>query len=741
MGTRLPLVVLVVGLAVALVGPGPLRDAEAFLEPGAVFRGAALVAALAALRGLVAAWRSPEADGGGEAWGWFSLAILGQAATWMLVKAGPVVSYQHFRTSQLEDPVGVWAAAVFGLQVVLVLGHLVGPRRALVSRGLARLGFLPLLLIAGGLFVVGAKPSVDLGVFGLELAFAFLVQFVQCVTVVLAVSSLSEVGIDRWRARFDRILGGDGSGRNSVPEPGGLDRFAIGLALAVTGIAIVLAWTSYQRHPHVPDEVVYLTHARYLAEGFLELPMPEPYGAFDIDLMLPVPERGVWYCPVPPGWPLALAVGAFFDAAWLVNPCLTGIDVLLVYLLARELFSRRRARVLTLLLCASPWFLFMGMNFMTHQWTFCCALLGALGIARARRRASLLDGTLAGLATGMVSLIRPLEGFGVAMLLGLWSLGLGGRRIRPGATVALVLGAVFVGVLGLLYNQRMTGSPMNFPIMEYCDVTYGPGTNSLGFGPEKGLGWPGLDPYPGHDLKDAVLNADFNVFAIGTELLGWGVSSWILVLALLATGGVRRGDKKWLMAVLTFVVLNSFYWFSGGPDFGGRYWYLILLPCLILSLRGMERVAECLGDDPRSRTRVELFVALSATIALLAFVPWRAIDKYHHYRGMRPDVRELALESGFGQDVVFISGARHPDYASAAIENPVVIEPGAEGPLYAWLHEDGELEEDEQIAEVMKHYPGRGVWILDGPSVTGRGFEIRRRPGDIPEEPEDGSGE
>ena len=44
-----------------------------------------------------------------------------------------------------------------------------------------------------------------------------------------------------------------------------------------------------------------------------------------------------------------------------------------------------------------------------------------------------------------------------------------------------------------------------------------------------------------------------------------------------------------MLAVIAVIVgLHCFYWFSGGPDFGARYWYLVLIPCIVLAVRGLD---------------------------------------------------------------------------------------------------------------------------------------------------------
>jgi hypothetical protein len=104
-------------------------------------------------------------------------------------------------------------------------------------------------------------------------------------------------------------------------EPRGVDGLAVLAALWVTVLAAVLSLTAYQRHPHVADEVGYLYHARYFAEGVLTMPTPPVPEAFDIDLMHYEEDR--WYSPVPPAWPAMLALGALLGAPWLVNRVVT----------------------------------------------------------------------------------------------------------------------------------------------------------------------------------------------------------------------------------------------------------------------------------------------------------------------------------------------------------------------------------------------------------------------------------
>ena len=248
----------------------------------------------------------------------------------------------------------------------------------------------------------------------------------------------------------------------------------------------------------------------------------------------------------------------------------------------------------------------MSMNFMTHTFTLFCALLATWALERARRTSRIGWAALSGGVIGVVSLTRPLEGLAVAAVLGLWTLTFPGLRTKIKILAPLTLCTAAVGALVLPYNQYLTGSPTTFPIMHYIDQHHPPGSNSMGFGPEKGLGWTALDPFPGHDLKDILINIDFNVHLLNLEAFGWGAGSLCLraLARVLRTG--RNGREAWMLGAIAVVVgLHSFYWYSGGPDFGARYWYLVIGPFLVLTARGVFRLADQLAGPLGDSSQAE----------------------------------------------------------------------------------------------------------------------------------------
>lgn len=648
----------------------------------------------------------------GPAGAWLGLLITGQAAALSLVDAGTRLHYQHFAPWSALVETSPAAVTVLAAQVLLVAVGLARRRHALVTWCGRSFGKAGASMIVAAFVLLSATVSADGSRYAGELVLATLVQAVALGNVVLVVTAVPESAAEGLSIRLSYLLGAEAE--NSRPQA---DRFSIACALAVTAAAAVLCVAVYERHPHVQDEVKYLYQARYYAAGMLAMPAPPVPEAFEM-FLLEVGPRG-WFSVIPPGWAMVLALGQLAGAVWLVNPALAGLNVLLAYTLLWRLYDRRTARLSLLLLCASPWYLFLGMSFMPHMVTLTCLLISALGVLKARDTGSWAPAAAGGAAVGFLSLVRQLDGFVVAVVLGLWAVGVGGRRLRPTGIVALAAGTALVAGLTLPYNWYFTGQATKFPIMAHTDRLFGENANAYGFGADRGMGWA-IDPFPGHGLRDALVNTNLNATVTNVELFGWASGSLLFVYFLVFAKGLRGSD--WLMAALALAVFVAYFfnYFSGGPDFGARYWFLMILPGVALTARGIGAVDEATGDRGVAGSRGTVAALVLSAIALVVFVPWRAVDKYYHYLDMRPDIVKLAGDAGFGRSLVLIRGPEFPDYASAAAHNPIDLD--SDAPIYA--RDLG----PEVRARLREAFGDRPVWMVEGPTVTGDGYRITGGP-------------
>lgn len=684
------------------------RDSEGFFIGTVCFPISASVALILLGWGIVGRFR--------EFVFWLVLGLVGQAAALQMIEAGKIVRYQHYKPFvRILAETQPLILIFFFFQIVIVLVAFIRHAKGIRDWLTSRFNVWQILGIGLVFNLFAATVSLQIPRYLSELSFAAFIQSVNLMNIILLVMAFPEEALPNLKERIERLLGN--SENEETSRGGSLDRFAGVVALWVIVLSATLNLFSYGRHPHVADEVVYLYHARFLANGTLTTTAPPVPEAFDVYLMQFDGDQ--WYPSPPPGWPALLAVGELAGAPWLVNPILAGINILLIYVLLNELYSRRVARIAILLLSLSPWFIFMAMNFMTHTFTLTCALCAWLGVIWSRKTGRARWALLGGSFIGILSLIRPLEGLIIALLCGFWAIGIGGKRLKFTSLVGLTLGTAFVGAVVFPYNQALTGDPTIFPINAYTDLRFGPNANAYGFGPDRGMGWP-IDPNLGHSPLDGLINANLNIFSTNNELFGWSTGSLLLMTIFLFSRRFHKVDYLMMAVIVAIFGVYFFYYFSGGPDFGARYWYLMLLPLLVLTVRGIQNMEGLFSDKGSppglNSARVLLAVLFLSLFAFINYFPWRAIDKYFHYLGMRPDIRYLAQEYDFGKSLVLVKGVGHPDYASVAVYNPLDLQ--SDVPIYVWDRGP------EVSAQIVSAYSDRPVWIVEGPTITGQGYQV-----------------
>jgi 4-amino-4-deoxy-L-arabinose transferase-like glycosyltransferase len=678
----------------ALVAPvlaGGLRTADGFPTPFAAFLLAVGLAFLGL--GLAAGTRwQPTA-------GFIALALVTQASLLQMIDAGPFLRVQHLASIRLllTSPRGLYLVVLaVNTVVLLVLARRV---RTSLLRDLwqALRGYAWLVVAAGWLFASAIVMLDSPRQYAAEVAVASWAAGLSLLDLTLA-ASLAPRTTAWWLASFLGRL----RARPWI------------VAAWTTGACILVSVVVYDRIPKMVDEVQFLFMGKYLSRGLLYLPSPPDQAAFQ--MYHAIDDGQKWYGISPPGWPAALAIGVRLGWPWIVNPLLAGAAILLTYRLLATLYSPATAVATIALLSLSPQVLFLSASFMPHAFALVCALVACLGMVTPRRPVAW--GVAAGVGLGLLAMTRPLEAVLVGTTLGIWTLTRLDRR-AVARLAAVAAGSLPFGVLALAYNRTLTGSATYDPLTKSFDENYYPGSNRLGFGPDVGnVGWGlNLDPLPGHGLPDLILNANQNAYMLNFELFGWGFGSLLLAAIFVCFG--RRARADWLFLGLAVAVVSSYslYWFSGGPDYGARYWYQAVVPAAVLSVRGLEALARRLRDRgaPALRTaRLPLVVALASAVGFVTVVPWRATDKYHQYDGVRPDIRTLNREHHFGRSVVIVQDRIRkpwPDYGSAAIFNPPTLD--GDTPIYVRGVDPAGL------ARVLQHFADRPVWFVAGPSITG----------------------
>ncbi len=643
-----------------------------------------------------------------------ALAVAGHAATLALIDAPPYAVFQHYPPWQRLLDAPLLALVVVGIQAAVCVASGYRARRAIAGTVRQLAPALTLLALAGVLIFSSAVPTESAGRFFGEIVLSCGLMALAGLNLLLAARALP-VPIAAWLpgALADRIA----MSRDDTPRRWDR-RLPLVIAVWVFAASAMISILVFERVPHIDDEGAYLFQAKYMVTGALWLPRPPDPESFGVAHLIVDGDK--WYSKFFPGWPALLTIGVAVGAPWLINPLLAAVSILLTHHLIRRLYDRRTAHAVVLLLGASPWLLFLSGSLMAHATSLCWLLLALVAVEHQRGRPAGGWSLLAGAALGLIFLTRPFDAALVGPVVALWALGFGRARLSVPSLGLTAAAAAIVASGYLAYNRTVTGDAFLAPHTLWSEHLFGANSDVLGFGETVGIPlWRNADPLPGHGPADVLLNSNKNFFLINFELFGWAFGSLALACLAFQPGGLRRHDALMLAMLVAIVGGHVFYWAPGGPDFGARYWYLLIVPLTVLTVRGIEvAIARLARPDTRPVVagRVLGLVALASLSAILTVLPWRALTKYHRYRDIGRDIHVLTERQGISNALVFVRSPLRSDYQAAFVFNPRNHqEPGN---IFA-----RELDE-ARAAKVLAHFPTRPVWIIGRGPDPGSGLTI-----------------
>jgi hypothetical protein len=387
--------------------------------------------------------------------------------------------------------------------------------------------------------------------------------------------------------------------------------FVVAVPLLVLVVSCLISWLVYGHVPRIHDNVAQVFQARLFSQGKLFAASPQLPQFFD--LMLTVND-GRWYSQYPPGHPLLLTLGVLVGLPWLVNPLLGALTVLVIYYLGRELYDERTARLGTLLAALSPFLMLMSSQFMNHASSLFFTCLFMLGYARAvKPNGRLRHALLAGLALGMVLLVRPYTALLVAVPFALDAVIRVFRSRHLGRFVLIALGVGFMAGVLMLYNKLTGGNPFELGYV----TRYGPG-HGLGFGRS---GW-GQQTYA---LAKAFAATALDLNAVNRYLFEFPIPGLLFIALLFAARQARRNDYLLLGVFASLVVGHFFYWWHD-LLFGPRWEYEAIPALVLLSARGLRAIPDFRRDglhlDPQpSRNRLARLLVLCCLSLLAVGLP------------------------------------------------------------------------------------------------------------------------
>lgn len=482
------------------------------------------------------------------------------------------------------------------------------------------------------------------------------------------------------------------------------------LVVALVGGAVAL-WAKAVLFPEMSwnrDEPVYLWQMEVLRDGRLAAPdrgFPSLFLPW-----LSAARDGELFGQYTPGWPVALLVARMLTGtATAALPAAAALCVAGTYSLAFELLRRRDVAVVAaVLMVASPIFALQSGVYLAYIFSLGLGLLASASVlsgVRRRRWARLL---LGGALLGWVFLTRPFDALLWGAVLALYVLWTERRRWRTTVLqLAAVVGAALPFVVaGLLYNRRLTGSLLEFPmsVKDPLDV--------FGFGRRRLA--PSFAPVD-YGIRTALRASAKNAFFFPWFLVGTYIG-----LAVAAIAAVRwwRRPNTWLLlgigvafsvAYLPFwgTYLSSLFSRVSGPI------YLVPLyaPLCIL-------VAALLVEWHARRPR---WAAGLAVLLLVATIPaaWDRFSLNRDISRSQAPWRE-SLEVVQDPSLVLVADSTYVLYANPFGAN----RPDLTGPrLFA-------VPNDPAVLDLIAEHPERAVY-LQAADVPSQELGPRDPPADL----------
>ncbi|MEI6634008.1 MAG: glycosyltransferase family 39 protein [Chlamydiota bacterium] len=468
--------------------------------------------------------------------------------------------------------------------------------------------------------------------------------------------------------------------------------------------------------PHVQDSVVYNFQARTLARGALYSPAPPVPEAFGFDFL--IVKDGKWFGQYPWGHPFLLMFGHLLHRPWIIPPLVGASVLVLIYLIARELFSRETAALSALLALSSPFFQINASNFMSHNSASFYLALGVLFLVKAPRAPrpsrQALYGFLSGVALGALFNTRPLHAIpALALTGGMFLYYVLARRVRLRALFAFSAGALLLLAFFLYGNYAVMGNAFDIP---YRLV----GNDAGFFGDRNPLG-----------LALSHYYASLTLFVM--VVFGWPpvyTSAFFLAFVLCAK---KKAENVYLLLLLAGVTgANLFYTLMASPGhmYGPRFMYEVFPLFVIMSACGWDSarrlfedgIAACARSFPL-RARVLSWLAHAVFLALPAMLVFGAQQKWlsrsdalFDFAFMPPNIYGM---KGFN----YISGAMIEKVRSQGIHHAVIFVEDREpdwwyyGALFTlnspFLDSDIIVARDRGDAEnrrVIAAFPGRALY-------------------------------
>jgi hypothetical protein len=375
------------------------------------------------------------------------------------------------------------------------------------------------------------------------------------------------------------------------------------------------------------DEAAHLFQAKVFAAGELSAPVPS---ISDPERFFPsrhlIMENGKWFCQYPPFHSVLMVPFVWFDLTALLGPMEGVLSLIGLFMLIRLWTNDRIAKLTTLLLLLSPFFIFMTSTHMAHNSNLMLVTWSLYFLSIFWKHDRYIFTFISGFLLGLSLMTKPypIVIWGIFLSIVLASRGRRGFK----ALLGLALGSILPVAGFLALNWYYTGNPLK---TTYQLARAG---RLIGFGPDKA--WFPVYGDCDHTVWRGIKNGIRQVASGATTLFGWPLLS---LVPLAASVGLWRKDRRilWLFLPLPamFILLLPHAW--PAMIYGPRHYFTFLPIILFLSVMGMIFIFRAARARWGERGGNFFFLILAGLFGITLFLylpeeirfksgPWLTVD-------------------------------------------------------------------------------------------------------------------
>ena len=420
------------------------------------------------------------------------------------------------------------------------------------------------------------------------------------------------------------------------------------IALMVAVIVYLFGSSIFSYTPVTDDEGAYLFQAKIFAKGQLYFPLPpSPENFTNVFIIL---KDGRWCGKYTFGYPVILTLGVLSKFIYIIPILFSVLNIILISVLLKDVYEegeeyRSNLFLVLIFLLMSPFFLLTSSTLLSHSFNFFLLILFIWSTIKTYKTNNIIFPILMGLTIGWAFNIRQLTavawGFPILILMIYMLI----KDFKRWFIKILLMGIpFFLFILAFFYyNKAITGSytltPFNF------------------YNPEEKMGFTKvLTSHLRHTPFLALTNLFSSLLRINIYMLGWSLPLFF-VFYFIIFGQKNKWEKLLVYVFFSHFFFYLIYYSPGVCDTGPVYYFELLLPLLLFTVRGISLLQKQFNSILTNRCYISnllpIFVILSIISNIIVFLPQRLlhISNLTHNTNV---LYEKVKENNIHNAVVFI---------------------------------------------------------------------------------------